>query len=75
MNSGIVVPDGSGGRTIIKSTISAMIQDEKAHKEFYAVKGASGNSCCAACKNVYYGINMDFAPDEYIGHASVMMPH
>eukprot|EP00959_Pyramimonas_sp_CCMP1952_P274822 5745117-Pyramimonas_sp.AAC.1 len=48
LDIGIAVPDGDGRLTAIKSTISAMIQDEKAHKECYGVKGAGGNSCCAA---------------------------
>eukprot|EP00959_Pyramimonas_sp_CCMP1952_P254593 5317715-Pyramimonas_sp.AAC.1 len=51
-----------------------MIQDEKARKEGLSAKGASGSSCCAACKNVYYGKHVTLPPDQYIGHASLMMP-
>ena len=39
-------------RTFFQCRLLCFIQDEKAHKEITAVKGASGTKCCLKCKNV-----------------------
>ena len=49
---GFNCPSGQNTFVMVRSEVGCGVQDEKAHKEFDSVKGASGTSFCLFCKNV-----------------------
>ena len=62
---GIVVALNAG-HTVIRATFCGILADEKAHKETFNVKGASGKKPCLSCANVmskHTGAHGDFVRD------------
>ena len=56
---GILLTSLTGVSMLLRATFSCFLQDEKAHKQTWDVKGASGSKFCLQCKNVLRGANME----------------
>ena len=72
--SGIVVGRDTNDELHFKAAMGFWIQDEKAHKSAWSVKGASGNKPCLCCDNV---LNCDIDTiinDEYCRHIALALP-
>eukprot|EP00959_Pyramimonas_sp_CCMP1952_P278741 5827962-Pyramimonas_sp.AAC.1 len=50
--AGVALPTNSGEPIFVRMRLLCFLQDEKAHKEAFCVKGASGTKPCHKCKNV-----------------------
>ena len=58
MDRGVVVHH-NGSSTLVTATFSGFIADEKALKEVYNIKGASGSKPCPTCLNVVQFLDED----------------
>ena len=74
-NVGVNVADGNGGTFKMVVTKIKFIQDEKAFKNTWSVKGASGWRCCLRCKNVLSCNTQKIAGDAYLKHVPKALPH
>lgn len=71
--SGILLP-GPKGMQLFKALICFFLQDEKAHKETFDLKGAGGTKCCRKCKNTLR-CDVDKVPGGgYFFHISTARP-
>ena len=73
--TGVRLSDGQGGLFHLRAIMGALVQDEKAFKKVWSVKGASGWRCCLACKNVLNCDPAKIADDPYLRHVATAMPH
>ena len=48
---GVLIPVGTTA-LLLRAVFGGFLADEKAHKEIFLVKGASGSKICTTCKNV-----------------------
>ena len=71
---GFRVLDGFRNKFLIKSVLRCFLQDEKAHKELKASKGAGGLSCCHTCKNIFNGDPDRVRGNRYIHHYAFATP-
>ena len=49
---GLRMPSATGSTFFLRARFSALVADEKALKESYDLKGASGLKCCCLCANI-----------------------
>lgn len=56
----------NGQRVILRAAFAGFLSDEKAHKEVFGVKGASGTKPCITCKNVVRLIDLSLVPGNYL---------
>ena len=55
---GIMVPH-IGRSVIVRCCLGGILADEKAHKEIFGLKGASGSKPCITCQNVLQFVDQD----------------
>lgn len=68
---GINIPDGTGNRARVTAHNFTFIQDEKAQKETFDLKGAGGASFCKDCANVWRHPNKkQFRNHDYLVHVA-----
>ena len=72
--TGFPLKDPTGNRFNMRATLSAVLQDEKAHKEAFSLKGASGTKFCVHCKNVVRGDINAYSRDPYVKHVALAIP-
>ena len=70
----LLPPDEHGHRELMKMTMHATEQDEKAFKSMNGVKGAGGWKCCLSCRSVMNCDPNDVAEDPYLVHYSEATP-
>ena len=54
--TGAIIGSHASAR-VCRAVFGGFLCDEKAHKEIWCVKGASGTKCCVTCKNLVRGVD------------------
>lgn len=72
---GITLPSAGGPAFVFRAKLGSFIQDEKAYKFMWSVKGASGLKCCMECNNIFRCPLHKLADDDYCKHVALALPH
>ena len=72
--TGMRLPTPSGGHFLFQAIFACFLADEKAHKESWGVKGASGWKFCLHCRNIMKCDLELIEGEAYFFHTSVATP-